>query len=417
MRDVVELVDAVDLAIGRAGSVVVPEAIAELTARAASLRNRRGFIGESLVIAVAGGTGSGKSSLVNAVAGEPIASVSHFRPHTDEPLAWIPENAEPGLLLLIDELEVWQRISQTVLRGVALVDLPDMDSIAQWHRRTVEELLPKVDGVLWMLDPEKYRDEMLHNQFLRPLSEYRRQFLFVLNKIDRLADDDVKLVAADLREALAEDGFPDPDLFLMAADPEHGPPRGVDQLVEHLRLELDAKRLATDKLITDAEHLLRSLGGAAGVWEGGGVGLAQRWERVRGHAAEELGKAPSAAGREEALCHIEDLVAALAVEVGEGYGARVRARMTTERIESAVDAAAERARARAESRRTRRWRRSAGNGAMPDAAAVLEEEIGRPLRDLLWDRARLGATIAFASVGARQLRARLTPGEPPEATG
>ncbi len=94
----------------------------------------------------------------------------------------------------------------------------------------------------------------------------------------------------------------------------------------------------------------------------------------------------------------------------------MRARITRDRIEAAVDAAADRAGEKTESRRARRRRRSAGNGAVSDAAAVLEEEIGRPLRELLWDRARLGATIAFASVGARQLRARLTP-EPPQAAG
>ena len=408
MRDLVELIDAVDLAVGRAGGIVDAQVLSDAVTTAGTLRSRRGFFGESLVFVLAGGTGSGKSSLVNAIAGAPIASVSHLRPHTDEPLAWIPRRAEEGLRLFIEEFGVSSIVEQDLLPGVALVDLPDMDSIAAWHRRTVEEILPRADGIVWLFDPDKYRDRVVHEEFLRPLARHRDQFLFVLNKVDRLSDSDLTALTEDMHGALAEDGFPDAKLFLTAADPDDGSARGIETLVAHLRDELDAKRLATVRLIADADTLLRTLARAVGVWAGTGVDFGDRWERVRRHVALELGHAHGAPVREDALCYIEDLVASVSVDVGEVFGVKVRQRLTRDRIESAVDAAV--AAVGDVGPERSRWRLGASrdNGARDDAAAsVLDERIGRPMRDLLWDRARLGATIAYAAVGARELRHRI----------
>ena len=222
MRDLVELVEAVDLVVGRARGVIDPDLHLDVIEQANSLRNRRGFFGESLVLAIAGGTGSGKSSLLNAIAGAPVASVSHLRPHTDEPLAWLPDDAEPGLRLLIDDMEISRRVTQGRMPGLALIDLPDMDSIADWHRHTVEDLLPKVDGVIWLFDPEKYHDRVLHADFLSHLAMYRDQFIFVLNKVDRIPEDEVDKVLAHLSQILAGDGYGSAAPFAVAADPEQG---------------------------------------------------------------------------------------------------------------------------------------------------------------------------------------------------
>ena len=154
---------------------------------------------------------------------------------------------------------------------------------------------------------------------------------------------------------------------------------------------------------------MRGLGGATGLWEGGGVSFGERWARVRTHAAGELSKGLGASAHEDALCQIEDLVASFAVEVGDDFGDFMRHRINRQHIESAVAAAAESVPAsRPPPRRVWFWRRRMSeNGSPPEAAAVLEDRIGQPMRSLLWDRARLGATIAYAAVGARQLRDRL----------
>ena len=97
MRDVPELLDAIDLVLTRADGIVPEELLGSARDYANDIRQRRGFLGETLVLATAGGTGTGKSSLLNALAGEVITSVSVLRPHTDEPLAVIPENPEPAV--------------------------------------------------------------------------------------------------------------------------------------------------------------------------------------------------------------------------------------------------------------------------------------------------------------------------------
>jgi hypothetical protein len=62
---------------------------------------------------------------------------------------------------------------------VAILDLPDMDSVVGSHRERVETLLPLVDAVAWVTDLEKYHDAILHDGFLRtwiPASTARRSW-------------------------------------------------------------------------------------------------------------------------------------------------------------------------------------------------------------------------------------------------
>ena len=60
-------------------------------------RERVGFPGASYVLALAGGTGVGKSSLLNALAGEAVSEVRAVRPTTDEPIAWIADDRRDEL--------------------------------------------------------------------------------------------------------------------------------------------------------------------------------------------------------------------------------------------------------------------------------------------------------------------------------
>ena len=89
-RDFTPALDLLDLAIASSDGLA-SEADREAAAGlAAAARRRRDFLSGAIVVAIAGGTGSGKSSLLNAIAGREVASTSALRPHTDEPLAWIP---------------------------------------------------------------------------------------------------------------------------------------------------------------------------------------------------------------------------------------------------------------------------------------------------------------------------------------
>ena len=127
------------------------------------------------------------------------------RPTTAEPIAWIPRTEREALEPLLDWLGVdeTREHETTGLGSVAILDLPDMDSVAGEHRARVEALLPLVDAVAWVTDPEKYADAVLHDEFLRSwLPRLGRQVVLV-NKADRVTDGDARRIQRDLEADLA----------------------------------------------------------------------------------------------------------------------------------------------------------------------------------------------------------------------
>ena len=101
MAELRDLIDRFDRLVAVSAGLVPDEALAAAAEVGRRARDRRGYLGESVVVALAGGTGSGKSSLVNALANEVVAESGAQRPTTYDPLAWIPVNPEPGLVRLL----------------------------------------------------------------------------------------------------------------------------------------------------------------------------------------------------------------------------------------------------------------------------------------------------------------------------
>ncbi|MFJ2057590.1 GTPase [Streptomyces sp. NPDC087908] len=204
--------DALHELVGLSRTRVESEALAEAGRVLDEAAARQRLSSRHTVIAIAGATGSGKSTLFNALAGVPVSETGLRRPTTSAPIALSWSEGAAGLL---DRLAVPGRLrrrplaggaADTALQGLVLIDLPDHDSAVTAHRDQVDRVLGLVDAVIWVVDPEKYADAALHERYLRPLAGHAEVTFVVLNQIDRLGTDAADLVLDDLRRLLDEDG-------------------------------------------------------------------------------------------------------------------------------------------------------------------------------------------------------------------
>jgi GTP-binding protein EngB required for normal cell division len=233
--DVAAKAKAVEAALEAGGDRLDPAARASAQAALARTAERLRLGGEHTVVALVGATGSGKSSLFNALTGMEMADVGARRPLTADPMAcvWGDEDAGPLLDWLgvpesrrVARESVLDADREAPLHGLVLLDLPDHDSTAVAHRLEVDRLVGLVDLLVWVVDPQKYADEALHSGYLRPLVGHDDVMLVVLNQVDRLAPADLETCLTDLRRLLDADGLT--TVRIVAASAKRGD--GVDEL-------------------------------------------------------------------------------------------------------------------------------------------------------------------------------------------
>src|SRR3954447_16903288 len=195
------LAEATDIAEGRLEPAVVQDARAVV--QRAGERIGHGL--EATVVALAGPTGAGKSTLFNALAGRALTAEGVRRPTTATATAAVWGANQPALL---DWLEVPARhvLDGGGPEGLVLLDLPDFDSVEAAHRLEVDRLVRLVDLLVWVVDPQKYADAALHDRYLRPLARHAAGMVVVLNQADRLGPQ-AEGAREDLRRLLAASGM------------------------------------------------------------------------------------------------------------------------------------------------------------------------------------------------------------------
>lgn len=244
---------------------------------------------DQTVVALAGATGSGKSSLFNAMAGADLSTVGVRRPTTSVTSACVWGEGGDGLL---DWLEIPRRHrlpSDPSLDGLVLLDLPDHDSIEAAHRREVDRVVAVADAVVWVLDPQKYADRAIHEDYLRPLAGHAGVLLVDLHQADRLSPPALEQCLADLRRLLATDGLGDVKIVTTSA--RQSPP-GIDALRDAVAGLVADHGAAVDRLEADCVAVAHALARHCG---DGKAATTTVGERERAHVVASLGEAAGVA--------------------------------------------------------------------------------------------------------------------------
>ncbi|HEX2053933.1 MAG TPA: GTPase, partial [Actinomycetota bacterium] len=221
------------------------------------------------VAALAGATGSGKSSLFNRLCGQDLATVGVRRPTTSAAQAATWGDASE----VLDWLGVSRRhgLEDPALQGLVLLDLPDTDSTQVEHRLEADRLVQLVDVFIWVVDPQKYADAVLHEGYLRPLAGHAPVSVVVLNQVDKLSEADRRACIADLNRLLKEDGLS--GVKVLSTSTTSG--EGIAGLRDTVEARVREERAAVQRLSADLDRLAERMAGHCGP-EAPGLGNRQR---------------------------------------------------------------------------------------------------------------------------------------------
>ncbi|MDR0505084.1 MAG: 50S ribosome-binding GTPase [Bifidobacteriaceae bacterium] len=220
LAETIDLEKACQIAAGRLISPDLDSTIA--TCQRLAERLKLGI--DHTIVALVGGTGSGKSSLFNALAQMQFAAVGPLRPTTERPTACVWGDKADALLtwLGIGEADRIRRdsvLEQHVpaLRGLILLDLPDYDSEVGAHRTITERILQQADLLVWVTDPQKYADGTLHHRYIGEIGGRSSSMTVVLNQVDRLEATDQVALEEHLVALLHADGLASPVVMRTSA--------------------------------------------------------------------------------------------------------------------------------------------------------------------------------------------------------
>jgi hypothetical protein len=221
--------------------------------------SRLALSGAHTVVALAGTTGSGKSSLFNALAGAPLSPSGLRRPTTGIAHGAVFSATGDAADALLDWLGVGIRHASDAdpsLNGLVLLDLPDIDSVVRGHGVEADRLLELVDLVVWVLDPQKYADLSVHRRYRETFQHHSAITVVAMNQADRLSPEDLPRCLSDLGGILRADGLV--DVPVLATSTVDGP--GIDALRSVLARAVSTRIASLQRLSADVSAVTERLG-------------------------------------------------------------------------------------------------------------------------------------------------------------
>jgi len=154
-----------------------------------------------LVVATFGGTGTGKSSLVNALVGEECTASGRQRPTTKKPILITHTQTELDALgLPLSELNIVQR-DTPILKDIIVLDCPDPDTneeeSADSNLQRLRRLLPYCDVLIYVSTQQKYRSARVNEELKSAAAGCRMLFVQTHADLDEDIRDDWKLSLGD----------------------------------------------------------------------------------------------------------------------------------------------------------------------------------------------------------------------------
>ncbi|AUZ87382.1 ABC transporter [Arthrobacter agilis] len=206
-----------------------------------------------LIAVVGGSTGAGKSTLVNTLVGRPVSVTGAVRPTTRQPLllhhpedgVWFddtrvlptlsrvriadddgadPDPDGPAALparigQAADANTLLLRPTRSLPAGLALLDAPDVDSIADENRRLAGQLLAAADLWLFVTTANRYADAVPW----KLLAEAGRRDVLVAIVLDRVPPGVEEEVRSDLLTLLSAENLGHAPIFVVPETPLVGP--------------------------------------------------------------------------------------------------------------------------------------------------------------------------------------------------